>query len=193
MATVSQFDIDISPLIRGHIDDFIIATQQKLAGMSGKLMEIGPQSRSLARAKFTQFEYHSFDIVDTYGPDFVGDITKHNKAIPDGHFDCILCMDVLEHVLNPFEAIAELRRILKDGGYLMLSSPLNLRIHGPIPDCWRFTEHGYKSLLRNFDIEEIDILETPGRDLFPLHYNVLAKNNLAKDVDEASLGFRFIT
>jgi SAM-dependent methyltransferase len=193
MAIVSQFDIDISPLIRAHIDAFIVATQQKLAGKSGRLMEIGPQSRSLAREKFTQFVYHSFDIVDTYGPDFVGDITKHNSAIPDGHFDCILCMDVLEHVLNPFEAIAELRRILKDGGYLVLSSPLNLRIHGPIPDCWRFTEHGYKSLLRNFDIDQIDILETPGRDLFPLHYNVLAQNNLSKDVDESSLGFRFIT
>lgn len=193
MATVSQFDIDISPLIRNHIDGFIIGTQLKLQEFSGNLMEIGPQTRSLARAKFTNYKYHSFDIVDTYGPDFVGDITKHNAAIPDGFFDCILCMDVLEHVLNPFEAISELRRVLKDGGYLILSSPLNLRIHGPIPDCWRFTEHGYKSLLRDFDIVEIDILETPGRDLFPLHYNVLARNNLAKKAKDSDLNFRFIT
>lgn len=193
MAIVSQFDIDISPLIRNHIDKFIINTQERLKDSSGNLLEIGPQTRSLAREKFTNMKYHSFDIVDTYGPDFVGDITKRNPAIPDHHFDCILCMDVLEHVLNPFQAIAELRRILKDGGYLVLSSPLNLRIHGPIPDCWRFTEHGYKSLLRDFDIVEIDILETPGRDLFPLHYNVLAKNNLSKNVQDSDLSFRFIT
>lgn len=193
MATVSQFDIDISPAIRNHIDEFIISTQLKLQANSGNFLEIGPQTRSLARAKFTNFRYHSFDIVDTYGPDFVGDITKHNAAIPDAFFDCISCMDVLEHVLNPFEAMAELRRITKDGGYVMLSSPLNLRIHGPIPDCWRFTEHGYKSLLRDWDIEQIDILETPGRDLFPLHYNVLAKNNLGKKVQDSDLNFRFIT
>jgi SAM-dependent methyltransferase len=193
MATVSQFDIDISPLIRNHIDQFIIGTQLKLNEFSGNLLELGPQTRSLACEKFTNFKYHSFDIFDTYSPDFVGDITKHNAAIPDHFFDCILCMDVLEHVLNPFDAISELRRILKDGGYLLLSSPLNLRIHGPIPDCWRFTEHGYKSLLRDFDIVEIDILETPGRDLFPLHYNVLAKNNLAKKVNDSDLNFRFIT
>lgn len=193
MATVSQFDIDISPMIRNHINEFIIDTSLKLQNLSGNLMEIGPQTRSLAYTKFTNYKYHSFDIVDTYGPDFVGDITKYNAMIPDGFFDCILCMDVLEHVLNPFEAITELRRILKDGGYLMLSSPLNLRIHGPIPDCWRFTEHGYKSLLRDFDIEEINILETPGRDLFPLHYNVLAKNNIKKNAKESDLNFRFIT
>jgi SAM-dependent methyltransferase len=193
MATVSQFDIDISPLIRNHIDQFIIGTQLKLNEFSGNLLELGPQTRSLAREKFTNFKYHSFDIVDTYSPDFVGDITKHNASIPDHFFNCILCMDVLEHVLNPFDAIGELRRILKDRGYLLLSSPLNLRIHGPIPDCWRFTEHGYKSLLRDFDIVEIDILETPGRDLFPLHYNVLAKNNLAKSAKDSDLNFRFIT
>ena len=193
MAVVSQFDTDVSPLIRSHIDEFIINTQMKLQAFSGNLLEIGPQTRSLAREKFTNYKYHSFDIVDTYGPDFVGDITKKNVSIPDTFFDCILCMDVLEHVLNPFDAISELRRILKDGGYLILSSPLNLRIHGPIPDCWRFTEHGYKSLLRDFDIVEIDILETPGRDLFPLHYNVLAKNNIAKHAKDTDLSFRFIT
>lgn len=192
MATVSQFDIEISPMIRNHIDQFIIDTHTKLKDCSGNLMEIGPQTRSLAREKFTNFKYHSFDIVDTYSPDFVGDITKRNEAIPDAFFDCIFCMDVLEHVLNPFDAVAELRRILKDGGHLILSSPLNLRIHGPIPDCWRFTEHGYKSLLRDFDIVEIDILETPGRDLFPLHYNVLARNNLAKKTKDSELNFRFI-
>lgn len=193
MATVSQFDIDISPMIRQHIDKFIIDTHERLKDYSGNLLEIGPQTRSLTREKFTNYKYYSFDIVDTYGPDFVGDITKHNSDIPDLFFDCIFCMDVLEHVLNPFEAVAELRRILKDGGYLILSSPLNLRIHGPIPDCWRFTEHGYKSLLRDFDIVQIDILETPGRDLFPLHYNVLAKNNIEKKVKDQDLNFRFIT
>lgn len=30
-----------------------------------------------------------------------------------------------------------------------------------------FTEHGFKVLLRDFDVVKIDILETHGRDLFP--------------------------
>jgi hypothetical protein len=34
MAAVSQFDLDISPLIRSHLDALLMATQQKLAGKS---------------------------------------------------------------------------------------------------------------------------------------------------------------
>jgi SAM-dependent methyltransferase len=101
-------------------------------------------------------------------------------------------MEVIEHTLDPFGAIHEMRRILKHGGLLLISAPLNFRIHGPIPDCWRFTEHGFKVLLRDFDILENDILETPGRDLFPIHYNILARNDKMKQVADSELKFRFI-
>ncbi len=101
-------------------------------------------------------------------------------------------MEILEHTIDPFGAVKEMRRILKHEGYLLVSAPLNWRIHGPIPDCWRFTEHGFKVLLRDFDIIEIDILETPGRDLFPIHYNVLAKCNKFKNTLDSEIKFRFI-
>jgi hypothetical protein len=68
-------------------------------------------------------------------------------------------------------------------------APLNWRIHGPIPDCWRFTEFGWKVLLKDFDIIEIDKLETPDRNLFPIKYNILAKCNKLKNVDIHSMKF----
>lgn len=193
MATVSAFDEETMPMARGHINDFIIKVSKDLARHSGKLLEIGPQERSLVRESFTNFEIDTFDIVDTYGPTHVGDITKQNISIADDTYDCVFGMEVLEHTIDPFGAVKEMRRILKDGGYLIVSAPLNWRIHGPIPDCWRFTEHGFKVLLRDFDIMEIDILETPGRDLFPIHYNVLARCNKAKATIDSELKFRFIT
>ncbi len=101
-------------------------------------------------------------------------------------------MEVLEHTLNPFDAIKELRRITKHGGYLLVSAPLNFRIHGPSPDCWRFTEHGWRVLLRDFDIVEIDIMETPDRELFPIKYNILAKCNKYKNTLDSEIEFRFI-
>ena len=76
--------------------------------------------------------------------------------------------------------------------YLLVSAPLNWRIHGPVPDCWRFTEHGWKVLLKNYDIIEIDTLETPDRELFPIKYNILAKCNKAKNVQNHELEFRYI-
>ncbi len=194
MATVSQFDNDTMPMAREHINQFIIKTAQRLSHMQGgRLLEIGPQERSLVRQSFTNFKIETFDIVDTYGPDHVGDITRQNVSIADSTYDVVACLDVLEHTLEPFAAMRELRRILKPGGYVLLSAPLNWRIHGPIPDCWRFTEHGFKVLLRDFDNVEIDSLETPGRDLFPIHYNALGQCNKTKKTSDGELTFRFIT
>lgn len=193
MATVSKFDEESGPIARKHINDFIVKVAKQLASSTGRLLEIGPQERSLVRQSFTNFQIDTFDIIDTYGPTYVGDITRHNVFIPNETYDCVFGMEVLEHTLDPFGAVREMRRILKDGGHLIVSAPLNWRIHGPIPDCWRFTEHGFKVLLRDFDIIEIDILETPGRDLFPIHYNVLAKCNKAKATLDSELKFRFIT
>ena len=193
MATPSEFDNQFGVVARNHINDFVRSVAAKLAGCSGRLLEIGPQDRSLVRETLTQFAYESLDVTAAHRPTHVGDITKHNPLIPDSHYDCIFCMEVLEHTLDPFAAICELRRIGKDGSHLIVSAPLNWRIHGPIPDCWRFTEHGFKVLLRDFDILEIDILETPGRDLFPVHYNVLARVNKTKYTKDSDLQFRFIT
>jgi SAM-dependent methyltransferase len=192
MSTVSKFDEETGPIIRQHIHDFIVKTAADLASNTGTLLEVGPQERSTVREYFRNYSIDTFDIVDTYKPTHVGDLTRRNDFIPDAHYDCVVCLEVLEHTLEPFAAVREMRRILKDGGYLLVSAPLNWRIHGPIPDCWRFTEHGFKALLRDFDIVEIDILETPGRELFPLHYNVLARNNRAKQTKDSELNFRFI-
>jgi SAM-dependent methyltransferase len=192
MATPSKFDNETFLLARNHIDDFIKRTAQKLSEQSGKLLEIGPQDRSMVRKCFNNFDIDTFDIVDTYQPTYVGDITKYNSFIPDNIYNCVVCLEVLEHTLNPFNAVKELRRILKDGGYLLVSAPLNWRIHGPSPDCWRFTEHGWNVLLRDYDIVEIDILETPERELFPIKYNILARCNKNKNTSDDELVFRYI-
>jgi SAM-dependent methyltransferase len=41
----------------------------------------------------------------------------------DETFDFITCIAVLEHLFNPFEVVEEFRRILKDGGRLLISVP----------------------------------------------------------------------
>lgn len=192
MAVVSQMDMELLLLLREHITHFLQRTGKRMGTHSGKLLEIGPQGRSQVQQYFNSFDIDTFDIVDTYNPTIVGDITKHNVQIPADTYDLVVCMDVIEHTLDPFGAVREMRRILKQGGILLISAPLNLRIHGPIPDCWRFTEHGFMTLLRDFAIIEIDILESPGRDLFPVHYNIVAENDKSKCTKDSDLQFRYI-
>jgi SAM-dependent methyltransferase len=194
MATPGKFDNETFDLTRQHIEQFIQRTADltKHEGRSGNMLEIGPQDRSEVQRNFTNYVIETFDIVDTYNPTHVGDLTIHNTNIEDDSYDCIACLEVLEHTTNPFDSIKELRRMLKDGGYLLVSAPLNWRIHGPSPDCWRFTEHGWQVLLKDFDIIEIDRLETPERELFPIKYNILAKCNKNKNIAVNEIEFRYI-
>jgi len=44
-------------------------------------------------------------------------------SFKDGSFDSVVCIDILEHVGNPVKVIKEMSRVLKKGGYLILTVP----------------------------------------------------------------------
>ena len=48
---------------------------------------------------------------------------------PDKSFTCIACLDVIEHVYEPMELIAEIARVLVPGGYVFMTTP-NIMYHG---------------------------------------------------------------
>jgi len=54
------------------------------------------------------------------------DIQKGCLEFPDAYFDCVTLFDVLEHLTRPYDALEELKRVLKPGGAIILSTP-NLR------------------------------------------------------------------
>jgi len=192
MTIPSQFDNETFEMAREHLNSFIERIGDKYALADKKLLEIGPQERSEVQKHFNICTIETLDLVPDYNPDIIGDITKFNPHIPDSTYDIVSCLEVLEHTINPFTAVNELRRITKDNGLILFSAPLNWRIHGPAPDCWRFTEFGWKVLLKDFDILEIDKLNTPDRNLFPIKYNVLARCNKSKNVDIYSINFDLV-
>jgi SAM-dependent methyltransferase len=192
MTKPSKFDNDTFLSTREHLNSFINRIAKTYGGDNKKLLEIGSQDRSEVKNAFHMCSIETLDLVPNYNPDIIGDITKYNSHIEDSTYDIVACLEILEHTLNPFSAIEELRRITKDEGYILFSAPLNWRIHGPAPDCWRFTEFGWRVLLKDFDIIEIDKLETPDRNLFPIKYNILAKCNKSKNVDVYSMKFDLV-
>jgi SAM-dependent methyltransferase len=69
-------------------------------------------------------------------------------------FDLVICTQVLEYVPNPAAAIAEIHRVLRPGGVLLLSVP-SIFPRDSDRDAWRFLPASLRILLRSFRRIEI--------------------------------------
>lgn len=173
---VSRTDIDHLSMVRRHVTKlWQDAARAATSVAECSILEVAPQDHGGIRPLITApASVTTFDIDPTSGADVIGDICEVNSSFADGAFDMVICTEVLEHVGNPFAAVTEILRLLKPGGRAYLSAPFNFRIHGPLPDNWRFTEHGWRQLLTAFESVEIFELPDPDRFLMPVHYNVVA-------------------
>lgn len=100
--------------------------------------------------------YKILDPVLDYNPDIVGDI--HSLPFENNSQDAIVCIAVLEHVENPTKAASEMRRVLKDGGHLLVYVPFIYYYHaesGYYKDYWRFTKDSLALLFDGFSKMEI--------------------------------------
>jgi len=90
------------------------------------VLEIAPWwsfGRALSRVE--KLRYSAIDINPRAA--FVtsqGDVT--DIPAPNAHFDAVLCIHVLEHVENDRKALEEIHRVLKPGGWALLTVPLLL-------------------------------------------------------------------
>jgi len=89
--------------------------------------------------------YVSLDIAADRHADIVGDVD--NLPFADEIADVVICTEVLEHVPYPQKALKEINRVLKHGGYLILSTPFFHGIHEE-SDFTRWTELGLKALIK---------------------------------------------
>ena len=74
---------------------------------------------------------HAIDIFNYLDPEILQepvefkqcDLSRSAIPYPDESFDFVNCSHVLEHVGNPIDALKEIARVLKPGGYLYLETP----------------------------------------------------------------------
>jgi SAM-dependent methyltransferase len=93
---------------------------------------------------------------DNSATDIICDITQIPE--PDGSFDAILCIEVLEHLEAPIEALREFTRLLRPGGVLILTAPFASLTHqSPYHFYSGFNRHFYRRWLDRlgFAIEEL--------------------------------------
>jgi SAM-dependent methyltransferase len=101
------------------------------------------------RPLFPGVEYVGCDMRAGKGVDRI--LNLHHLELPDESVGTAICMDTLEHVEYPRQAMDELHRVLQPNGILIMSSVMNFPIHGYPNDYWRFTPEGFRSLLKGFN------------------------------------------
>lgn len=129
------------------------------------------------RSFFPGKHYYGFDIRRGIGVDAILDL--HQSALPDNSAGVVLLLETLEHVQFPLKALAEVYRMLRPNGMVIMSSQMNYPIHDT-HDYWRFTPEGFLTLLRDFPTR---FVQCAGGDSFPpAIVGVGLKGHLADEV-----------
>lgn len=114
-------------------------TSQDFAGYNGQGNSEGFQTQNWDNTKL----------------DIVSDIS--NIPVPNHSFDNVMCIEVLEHVSNPTEAIKEMGRILKPQGKIILTAPFCSLTHmAPFFFQTGFSKYWYEKI---FEKEGLKIIE----------------------------------
>jgi SAM-dependent methyltransferase len=101
-----------------------------------------------------------FDIYPSHLTQFVAD--GHQIPLDAGSVDAVLIQAVLEHVLDPWQVVAEMHRVLRTGGIVYAETPFLQQVHEGAYDFTRFTESGHRWLFREFDLIDSGAIGGPG-------------------------------
>ena len=100
------------------------------------------------------------DISDEYGTvDRIAD--AHDLPFEDESFDCVVAIEVFEHLASPSKAGGEVLRVLKRGGTGVVSIPFMFHVHGDPYDFSRLTKSGLEQLF--LEASAISVGEMGGR------------------------------
>lgn len=77
---------------------------------------------------------------------YTTDLSHSTDGIPLGVYDLVLCLDVLEHMVDPWAALRRVRSLMKPGDTLVISLPnvRNFRVTIPLflKGEWRYESSG---------------------------------------------------
>lgn len=88
-------------------------------------------------------------------PDIIGDSLK--IPVETSTVDIVFSTQVIEHVSNPQAMVQECFRILKPGGFLIMTGPLYWPLHEEPFDFYRFSKYGFENLISNAGFSEWEI------------------------------------
>lgn len=134
----------------------------RLAQMSGAVLDVGCGEMPFRDYLPKETRYVGLDVAEavSFGMRDHPDIVMFDGVkipFPDNSWDGILCTEVLEHTLQPDALMAEMLRVLRPGGTLLVTVPFAARVHHAPHDYQRFTRYRLARMMAGF--QSVQVLE----------------------------------
>lgn len=133
-----------------------------LAQLQGDFLDVGCGAQPYRRLLGPGARYRGIDRAeskDVFGYSFP-DTTYYSGdrwPVEDASMDWVLATEVLEHVEDPAQFLAEALRCLRPGGRLILTVPFCARVHYLPHDYRRFTQFGLRSEAQQAGFEAVQV------------------------------------
>ena len=144
-----------------HFSEVLKKIEYYAPRFKGEILDIGA-GKSPYRKFFNVDKYIKLDNFDYPGIDIKADITK-KIPLKSNSVDNVVCFQVLEHIKKPEKVVNEIYRVLKPGGFCLLTTHMAAPLHGIPYDYYRFTPFILKELFKKF--KSIEIKENGGAAL----------------------------
>ncbi len=116
----------------------------------------GPYRARFPHVRYVALDDRRGDPAWDYGRLHVaGDLIR--MPLRDASFDAVLCTETLEHLTDPELFLRETARVLRPGGRLWLTAPMQFREHQAPHDYFRYTRHGLALLLGRAGFAQVAI------------------------------------
>jgi SAM-dependent methyltransferase len=105
----------------------------------------------------------AFDVYSSPLVQFIAD--AHQIPLADRSVDAVVVQAVLEHLVDPQQAVREIRRVLREDGLVYAETPFLQQVHAGPYDFIRFTSSGHRYLFRGFEEIAAGPVAGPGTQL----------------------------
>lgn len=133
----SKAQLEKDSMSRSHIIKELYSIQKEYSIEKMNIIELGSGIGDNLRV-FSDNNY-------VFGVDGIEDAVNYSRSngipatvmdldktidLPTETYDCVLCLDVLEHLNHPERLLFEMKRILKQNGLIILNVPNHLNLRG---------------------------------------------------------------
>ena len=143
------------------------------------------------REKFNNINCKTIETLDAndYGdyPDIIFDLCSENIDFLENKYDKIICIAILEHVYNPFNAVKNLYKMIRPNGVIFGYVPYLYHYHAPkdlqFQDYFRFSKDALSYLFKDFN--EVELFPVRGRVSTP--FNLLFAGKWKKYIEKTGI------